>query len=261
MTAGPAKGDKFLAESTIPRACLTWRVAGVSLRSMRHTAGMLLVFLAGFAVMVLEIIGARYLARDFGSAFYVWVSQIGVVLAALALGYGCGGALADRFQRLRGLALVLEPAGLITFCIPWFEPPLVNAIIQRHPADAAIPPLWQKLDPALGSALVFLLPCAALATLSPYMIRLGARKLTRVGRTSGLIYATSTIGSIAGVFVSGYVLIEQMTISNIFRTTGVLTASLGLLCWWMDGWFAADEVTTGANELQPERANEASSAR
>jgi MFS family permease len=209
---------------------------------MRHTSGMLIVFLAGFAVMVLEIIGARFLAKDFGSSFYVWVSQIGVVLAALALGYGCGGALADRFQRLGWLALVLVPAGLVTYCIPWFEPPLVNAIIQRHPADVPIPPRWQKLDPALGSALVFFLPCAALAALSPYMIRVAARQLTRVGRTSGLIYAAGTVGSIAGVFVSGYVLIEQMTISNIFRTTGVLTVLLGVLCWVLDGWFGGEST-------------------
>jgi len=45
------------------------------------------VFLGGFAVMVLEIIGARYLAKDFGGSFYVWISQIGVILVALALGW------------------------------------------------------------------------------------------------------------------------------------------------------------------------------
>ena len=214
----------------------------VSLRTMRHAAGMLLVFLAGFAVMVLEIIGARFLAKDFGSSFYVWVSQIGVVLAALAFGYACGGALADRFQRLGWLAVVLVPAGLVTFCIPWFEPPLVNAIIQRHPTDVPIPPVWQKLDPALGSALVFFLPCAALAALSPYMIRVASRQLTRVGLTSGLTYAAGTVGSIAGVFVSGYVLIEQMTISNIFRSTGALTVLLGILCLVMDGWFGREKT-------------------
>ncbi|PWU14041.1 MAG: hypothetical protein C5B50_18105 [Verrucomicrobia bacterium] len=209
---------------------------------MRQAAGILIVFLAGFVVMVLEIIGARFLARDFGSSFYVWVSQIGVVLAALAVGYGCGGALADRLQRLGWLALLLVPSGLVTYCIPWFEPPLVNAIIQRHPADAPISALWQKLDPALGSALVFFLPCAALAAISPYMIRVAARQLTSVGRISGLIYAASTVGSIAGVFISGYVLIEQMTISNIFRTTGVLTVLLGVLCWVIDGWFGGEET-------------------
>ena len=42
----------------------------------------LFVFLGGFAVMVLETIGARFLARDFGGSFYVWINQIGVILIA-----------------------------------------------------------------------------------------------------------------------------------------------------------------------------------
>ena len=63
-----------------------------------------IVFVGGFAIMVLEIIGARFLAKDFGSSFYVWVSQIGVVLAALAVGYFLGGWLADRFPRFSLLA-------------------------------------------------------------------------------------------------------------------------------------------------------------
>ena len=47
---------------------------------MLKVAAALFVFLGGFAVMVLEIIGARYLAKDFGGSFYIWISQIGVIL-------------------------------------------------------------------------------------------------------------------------------------------------------------------------------------
>jgi len=207
---------------------------------MRAAAATVLVFLGGFAIMVLEIIGARYLAKDFGGSFYVWVSQIGVILTALALGYFAGGSLADRWQRAAFLAWLLLPAGAFIFLMPTFASGWIDAIIRRHPAAAAIPPLWQKLDPVLGSAAIFLLPCFVLATLSPYMVRLSARRLTHLGRISGLIYAASTVGSIAGVFVSGYILIDHMTVSNIFRTTGVLTASLGLRCLFMDRWFAPE---------------------
>ena len=211
---------------------------------MRNATAALLVFLGGFAVMVLEIIGARFLAPGFGSSFYVWVSQIGVVLAALALGYYVGGALADRFERLRFLAWLLVPAGLATYFIPVFGEPVITAIIERHPKDADIPALWQKLDPALGSAAVFLLPCFALATLSPYMVRLAARRLAHVGRVSGFIYAASTVGSIAGVFVSGYVLIDHMSLTAIFRTMGVLTGLLGVMCLALDRSFAGENNST-----------------
>ena len=87
---------------------------------------------------------------------------------------------------------------------------------------------------AIGSALIFLLPCFVLATLSPYMTRFAATQLAQVGRVSGLVSAASTVGSIAGVFVSGYILIDTMTLSSIFRAAGVLTLALGLLCFFLD---------------------------
>ncbi|HKQ38012.1 MAG TPA: fused MFS/spermidine synthase [Verrucomicrobiae bacterium] len=196
-----------------------------------------LVFLGGFAIMVLEIIGARYLAKDFGSSFYVWVSQIGVILIALALGYVAGGALADRWQRPALLSALLLPTGAIIASIPAFAPRLIDVIVSRHPTNAPIPAAWQKLDPVIGSSLVFLLPCFVLATLSPYMIRLGTQTLAHVGRMSGWIIGASTSGSIAGVFVSGYVLLDHMAVPDIFRVTGVLVLGLGLLCLAMDRWF------------------------
>jgi len=203
---------------------------------MLRAAAVLFVFLGGFAVMVLEIVGARYLAKDFGGSFYVWISQIGVILIALALGYAVGGALADRFQRAAFLAVPLCVAGLVTLFIPNFTPPLIEAIVMRHPLDREIPELWRKLDPVLGSTLVFFLPCFVLAILPPYMIRLVARRLERVGTVSGLVYAASTVGSIAGVFVSGYLLIDYLAVPDIFRATGILTLSLAGTSLMMDRW-------------------------
>lgn len=196
---------------------------------------MILVFLGGFAIMVLEIVGARFLARDFGSSFYIWVSQIGVVLAALALGYYAGGTLADRHEHNDALTWLLLGTGVFTGAIPEFAPRLINVIITRHPTNLAIPILWQKLDPALGSALIFLFPCGVLAMLAPYMIRLTAQRVGHVGRISGLVYAFSTLGSLAGVVVSGYLLIDLMKLSNIFRGTGALILLLGALCWFVEG--------------------------
>jgi hypothetical protein len=214
---------------------------------MRPTAA-LIVFIGGFIIMVLEIVGARFLAKDFGSSFHVWVSQIGVVLVALAAGYYAGGALADRWRHLSRLAWLLVPAGIAVGLIPTCSGWLIDRIISRHAPDQPIPALWQKLDPVLGSALIFLFPCLALATLSPYMIRLATGSLAQVGRSSGFIIAASTLGSIAGVFVSGFVLIDQMRLSTIFRATGGLTVMLGLLCTGLDTW---DRRRTRPDPKQP----------
>lgn len=188
-----------------------------------------LVFLGGFAIMVLEIIGARYLAIYVGGSFYVWTSQIGVILIALSIGYSIGGVLADRFQRASVLTWLLVPTGIYVILIPTFSAGILDWIIMRH-TEEVIPMIWQKLDPAMGSALIFLGPCFVLAMLSPYMIRLAANNISHVGRISGHIYAASTVGSIVGVFVSGYVLIDLMALSEIFYATGALIILLGILC-------------------------------
>lgn len=193
-----------------------------------------LAFLGGFVVMVLEIVGARFLAGEFGGTFHVWVSQIGVVMIALAAGYYAGGALADRQAGLRWLAMLLGAAGLVVTLVPFYAPPVLEAIILRHPADAPVPALWRKVDPALGSAAVFLAPCLVLAMLPPCLIRWSARNLEGLGRLSGRVIAWSTLGSIAGVFAAGYVLIDWLRLSSIFRSMGVVTVLLGALCWRLD---------------------------
>src|SRR6188768_222506 len=112
---------------------------------MKTALALALVFLGGFIIMVLEIIGARFLASDFGSAIHVWAAQIGVVMIALAAGYAIGGALADRWQRLLPLAALLVPAGLQIVFIPNYAPWVIDRIVMRHPSEQPIPPLWQKL--------------------------------------------------------------------------------------------------------------------
>jgi MFS family permease len=211
---------------------------------MLKIATALFVFLGGFSVMVLEIIGTRYLAKDFGGSFYVWISQIGVILIALALGYAIGGALADRFQRAGFLAVPMAVAGLFIYFIPKFSPPLLEAIVNRHPMNQDIPAIWVKLDPVLGSAVVFFLPCFVLAVISPYMVRVAARRLDRVGTISGLIYSASTVGSIAGVFVSGYIFIDYLSVTTIFRATGLVTLFLAALSLAMDKWLRPPELDT-----------------
>jgi MFS family permease len=173
----------------------------------------------------------------------VWISQIGVVLIALSAGYYLGGSLGDRFVRASVLGWLLIPAGVLTFFIPEYAAPVIDWIVLRHPLDRDIPLLWQKLDPMLGSALIFLAPCLILAMLSPWTIRLLAEKITHVGRISGQIYAASTLGSIAGVFISGYVLLDHFDVIDIIRGVGILTVILGIACFLLDRWLERKPVS------------------
>lgn len=102
----------------------------------------------------------------------------------------------------------------------------------------------------MGSTVVFFLPCFVLAVISPYMVRVAARRLDRVGTTSGLIYAASTVGSIAGVFISGYIFIQYLSIPTIFQATGVVTLCLAALCLAMDKWLKAVEIGEAARQTE-----------
>ena len=228
--------------------------------------------------MVLEIVGARYLQPYFGGAFYVWTSQIGVVMLALALGYAIGGRLADRWKRAQILGGMLVAAGIFILLIPDVAPKVLDALVERHtqavatpaatkgaepeatseliselpleftqaegeeaeiapaPQEAVseVPAIWQKLDPAMGSAVVFLFPCFALAMITPYIIRLAAHKVANVGTLSGTVYAASTAGSIGGVFATAYVLIDHLSNTELFCFTGLLTLGLAGICFVLD---------------------------
>lgn len=190
----------------------------------------IIAFVGGFVIMALEIIGARFLARDFGSTFYIWVSQIGTVMIALGIGYFIGGWLADKTQKTAVLGFLIIVAGLLTVFIPEVSTPVIKYIVERHPLDKPIPAVWQKLDPVFGSIAIFFIPCLVLAMISPFMIRKLSTDVSVIGRVSGFIIAISTAGSIFGVFVSGFLLIDIMRISIIFKMMGLLMLGIGLVC-------------------------------
>ncbi|MCY3825608.1 MAG: fused MFS/spermidine synthase, partial [Nitrospinae bacterium] len=83
----------------------------------KNMAGLYLyfsVFLSGGSILVMEIAAARVLAPHFGNTLYTWTSMIGIILAALSLGYSIGGRLADRNPSTRlFFLLMLGGAGLV----------------------------------------------------------------------------------------------------------------------------------------------------
>ena len=81
---------------------------------------------------------------------------------------------------------------------------------------------------AFASALVLFGPSLfLLGCVSPLLVRLAARELDGVGRTAGLLYAISTLGSVAGTLVTGFFLIAWVGVDHIFLLTGAVLIGLG----------------------------------
>ena len=191
-----------------------------------HKVGLLIcVTLAGMAVLVVEITATRMLAPFFGNSIYTLSSVLGIVLAALGIGYYLGGALADRKPSTARFFGLIVAAGFSVLLLQ-----LLNA--------AVLPRIAYRLSlidgPLVVSLLMFFLPALFLAMLSPYAIALlHAREPAQgVGHAAGLVYFWSTLGSIAGSLGTGFVLIPHLGIGSIIGGVGaglVLLGGAGLL--------------------------------
>jgi len=179
------------------------------------------VFVSGAVLMALEIVGSRVLAPYFGSSIFVWGSLISVILAALSVGYYWGGWLSAREPSYARLLTLLLIPGVVIFFLP-FVYPTINEWI-------AGVDFGTRLNPLIASSLFFLLPGVFLGTISPYVIRLAATRLSMVGSTAGTLYAISTCGSICGTLLTAFYLIPLMGVSNIIHSLGVTLVCLSLL--------------------------------
>jgi spermidine synthase len=177
------------------------------------------------AVLIIEITATRMLAPFFGNSIFTISSVIGIVLAALGLGYYVGGTLADRRPSEAWFFSLIVVAGFSVLLVQ-----LLNAVV--------LPAIAYRLSlingPLIVSLLMFFLPAMFLAMLSPYAITLLHARAGRggVGNASGLVFFWSTLGSIAGSLSTGFILIPSLGIGSIVIGVGsglVLLGSMGLL--------------------------------
>lgn len=79
---------------------------------------LLVVFITGAAVLILEVVAVRVLSPYYGNTIFTVSSVIGVVLAALSLGYYLGGKLADSRPSLEWFFGIILFSG---FSVMWLQ--------------------------------------------------------------------------------------------------------------------------------------------
>lgn len=173
--------------------------------------------------MALELVGSRVLGPFFGGSIFVWGSLIGVFLAAMSLGYYVGGRLVDRYPSSFLLAGFIFLSGLFVLLLPRYGDGIADRILLADYGN--------RMNPLLACLVLFFMPGMLMAVTSPFVIRLTARSLDHVGRTAGVVYATSTIGSIAGTLGTAFYLIPARGTDALLHVIGyalVATAAIAL---------------------------------
>ena len=174
----------------------------------------LTAFFSGAAVLVIETIGVRILAPYLGAAYVVWVNIIGVILAALAIGYWVGGIAADRTKRLLPPVFLLAAVAVSLI-------PLGRRVLPMLGEQWGI-----RTGSLVASFLLFAPASILLGMVTPYLVKLAMEDPKRVGECSGSIFAASTIGSIVATFTTGFFLIPNFSTTQIIWGIAVLLLAL-----------------------------------
>jgi len=173
--------------------------------------------------MALEIVGSRVLAPYVGTSIIVWTSLIGIILASLSLGYWLGGRIADKNPHRRLLARIILSAGLLIGLVSFVKAPLLS-LIENSFSDI-------RLASVLSTLILFAPPSLFLGMVLPYAVRLKLRSLKKSGRTSGNLFALSTIGSILGTFSAGFFLLAYLGNTKILILLSILLVGTSFLLY------------------------------
>ncbi|MEO8393497.1 MAG: fused MFS/spermidine synthase, partial [Chloroflexota bacterium] len=182
----------------------------------------LAVFTSGMTSLAVEMGASRLLGSVFGTSNLVWANVIGLMLLYLTIGYFVGGRWADRSPYPQTLYRILVWGAFLSALIPLAARPILHAA-----GSAVVSVDAGVVLGSFGSVLIlFSIPVTLLGTVSPFAIRLAVTDIATAGKTSGRIYAISTLGSIIGTFLPVLILIPTI---GTFQTFLVFAAALYLI--------------------------------
>jgi len=184
-----------------------------------------ILFVTGGAVLALELLASRIMTPYFGVSLYIWTGILSITLIALALGYWAGGRLAagspgraprrERLLQLYALMPAIAALGIVAACLIY---PHLFATLAGQDVVAG----------AFAACLVLLfVPLVAASAMNPLLVAVElTRGDPRAGDAgAGRVFCISTIGSVAGVLATAFMLIPYM--SN-FSAALVVALVLGL---------------------------------
>jgi spermidine synthase len=178
----------------------------------------------GAAIMIIEILGAKMLAPFVGTSHFVWTAQIAVTLVALSVGYYLGGRMVDRSPQLGRLYLLIAAAAAYLCVAVLVIEPVAYWCLQFRLAIGSL----------LASTFLFFIPLCLLAMVGPFFIRILTEALSSVGGSVGRLTSISTIGSVVGTVLIGYVLIPFLpnSLTMYFTAACLLLVSAGYVLIW-----------------------------
>lgn len=185
----------------------------------------LIAFFSSMSIMILEIAGIRILTPFLGGTYIITTSAIGIMMSSLALGYYLGGKYSRKNPSFAKLALILLISGIYILSLAFSQ-----FIILRISFSLTISLILKSI---IYSCIIFVIPSTLLGTVFPYVIQIMINNNTikeNTGTIVGRFYAISTIGSIFGTFLCGFILIIYFGIDRIFFFISIILFLCSIAC-------------------------------
>ena len=198
---------------------------GVYFNMMKNLFIYITSFLCGMTVMGVELSATRLLAPYFGTSSIVYTVVIGLIMISMSIGNILGGRSADKHNDLGRLFSLLWIAALWVAVIPLIGKYIIALITVLM--MYILPGNLLVSGSVISCLLVFSAPLLILGMVSPYLVKLGVRDMENSGRTTGEIYAASTIGSIIGTFIPTFLTIPYIGTMKSFL---IFSLALNLTC-------------------------------
>ena len=179
-----------------------------------------LAFTSSLCIMILELVSSRLVARHVGSSLTVWTSVIGIILGGICLGNVLGGRLADRVEPRRAIGPLFVLGALLTLGSLWMNGFVGNILPRPDQMN------WE-LRTVLVVTLDFLIPATVLGMVGPVVAKMAVDQAARAGSAIGDVYFWGAIGSIAGTFLCGFVLMYLEATSTIVLLVAAALALVG----------------------------------
>lgn len=155
-------------------------------------------FITGFGLLAYELAAARILAPSIGGSTYVWTGVIGVIIAALSLGFFVGGKVADRRNRATDLVwLLLLASAMATLTLISYDGILQSVVDSVED---------NRMQAVIAALILFAPTSFFIGMTSPYLAKLNVQSLKSTGQSIASLDMFNAIGGISGTFITGFVL-------------------------------------------------------
>jgi hypothetical protein len=173
------------------------------------------VFSLGFFSMGFQLVGSRLLAPHFGSSLIVWAFLISTFLAAFSSGSLFGGWVSRlTYHAMRRWTGIISGLQIISLGFTAFFGKEFLRLVEDVESI--------RLGLLIACPALFFVPVMMLSAFLPLATQSLARSGFAAGPASGLSYGVSTIGNIAGVMGTAFLLVPNFRISHLLIAWFVL---------------------------------------